>query len=67
MNMNILSLCINVGSSHSTRCEVPHLFGVLLISIYMYSETWQLGTPRGLRKSVLNSEVVLFLRSISTY
>ena len=32
-----------------------------------YSETWELGTPKGLRKSVLYSEVVLFLRSISTY
>ncbi len=31
-----------------------------------YSETWELGTPKGLRKTVLNSEVVLFLRSIST-
>ncbi len=33
----------------------------------IYSETWELGTPKGLRKTVLNSEVVLFLRSISTY
>ena len=33
----------------------------------MYSETWELGTPKGLRKTVLNSGVVLFLRSISTY
>ncbi len=32
-----------------------------------YSETWELGTPNGLRKTVLISEVVLFLRSISTY
>ena len=32
-----------------------------------YNETWELGTPKGLRKSVLNSEVVLFLRSITTY
>ncbi len=33
----------------------------------MYSETWELGAPKGLRKTVLNSEVVLFLRHISTY
>ncbi len=33
---------------------------------YMYSETWELGTPKGLRKTVLNSEVLLFLRSLST-
>ncbi len=33
----------------------------------MYSENWELGTPKGLGKSVLNSEVVLFLRSISMY
>ncbi len=32
-----------------------------------YSETWELGTPKGLRKIVLNCKVVLFLRSISTY
>ncbi len=30
-----------------------------------YSGTWELGTPKGLSKTVLNSEVVLFLRSIS--
>ncbi len=33
----------------------------------MYSETWELGTPKGLWKTALNSEVVLFLRSISVY
>ncbi len=33
----------------------------------MYSGTWELGTPKGLRKTVLNSEVVLFFRSISMY
>ncbi len=32
-----------------------------------YSETWELGTPKGLWKTVLNSKVVLFLRSISTH
>ncbi len=32
----------------------------------LYSEIWELGTPKGLRKTVLYSEVVLFLRSIST-
>ncbi len=32
-----------------------------------YSETWELGTPKGLSKTVLNSEVVLFLRFISMY
>ncbi len=32
-----------------------------------YSGTWELGTPKGLWKTVLNSEVVLFLRSISMY
>ncbi len=36
-------------------------------AISAYSETWELGTPKGLRKGVLNSEVVLFLRSIYTY
>ncbi len=33
----------------------------------MYSGTWELGTPERLSKTVLNSEVVLFLRSISMY
>ncbi len=32
-----------------------------------YSGTWELGTPKGLSKTVLNSEVVLFFRSISMY
>ncbi len=32
-----------------------------------YSGNWELRTPTGLRKTVLNSEVVLFLRSISVY
>ncbi len=32
-----------------------------------YSGTWKLRTPTGLSKTVLNSEVVLFLRSISMY
>ncbi len=30
-----------------------------------YSGTCELGTPKGLSKTVLNSEVALFLRSIS--
>ncbi len=32
-----------------------------------YSESWELGTAKGLSKTALNSEVVLFLRSISAY
>ena len=32
-----------------------------------YSGTWELGTPKGLSRSVLHSEVVLFVRSISMY
>ncbi len=31
----------------------------------LYSGTWELGTPKRLSETVLNSEVVLFLRSIS--
>ncbi len=30
-----------------------------------YSATWELGTHKGLSKTVLNSEMVLFFRSIS--
>ncbi len=33
----------------------------------IYSGTWELGTPKGLRKAVLNSELVLFLWSNSMY
>ncbi len=33
----------------------------------IYSGTWELGTPKGLWKTVQNSEVILFLRSISMY
>ncbi len=39
----------------------------LSVHTFVYSETWELGTPKGLRKSVLYSQVVLFFRSISTY
>ena len=33
----------------------------------LYSETWELGTAKGLSETVLNSEVVLFPRFISMY
>ena len=33
-------------------------------TIHIYSETWVLGTPKGLSKTVLNSKMVLFLRFI---
>ncbi len=33
----------------------------------LYSDTWELGTPKGLWKTVLNSEVVLFLSYIAMY
>ncbi len=29
-------------------------------SVYLYSETWELGTPEGLSKTVLNSNVLFF-------
>ncbi len=34
---------------------------------YRYSGTWELGTPKGLWKTVLNSELLLFPRFISVY
>ena len=58
------------------RCENPQpIFRDCLFrgyrrppcAINIYSETWELGTPTGLWKTVLNSELVLFLRSISVY
>ncbi len=33
----------------------------------IYSRTWELGTPKGLRKIVLNCKVLLLLRFISVY
>ncbi len=39
----------------------------LIIDKSVYSETWELGTPKGLPKTVLNSKGVLFLRFISMY
>ncbi len=37
------------------------------ISIATLAQTWELGTPKGLWKTVLNSKVVLVLMSISMY
>ncbi len=45
--------------------EIPHLQPTELQ--HKYSETWELGTPKGLPKTFLNSKVVLFLRFISMY
>ncbi len=45
---------------------IRHITGTLYIWI-LYSETWELGTPKGLPKTVLNSKVVLFLRFIPMY
>ncbi len=44
----------------------PHEY-IMFDQLTEYSETWELGTPKGLSKTVLNSEVVLFLRFISMY
>ncbi len=38
-----------------------------LVRYIRYSETWELGTPKGLSKTVLNFKVVLFRRFISMY
>ncbi len=42
-------------------------FSIFDICSIKYSETWELGTPKRLSKIALNSEVLLFLRSISMY
>ncbi len=47
--------------------SIAHTIPIQCYQRVVYSGTWELGTPKGLRKSVLNSQVVLFLRSISTY
>ncbi len=44
---------------HRSTADIKHDW------LTIYSGTWELGTPKGLFKTVLNSEVVLFLRSIS--
>ncbi len=41
------------------------MFGITLT--WEYSEIWELGTPKGLPKTVLNSKVILFLSLISVY
>ncbi len=43
------------------------VLGVLKLSSSLYSGTWELGAPKALSETVLNSEVVLFLRSISMW
>ncbi len=51
-------------------CDIKHDADVLKCvshSTTKYSETSGLGTPKGLWKTVLNSQVVWFLRSISMY
>ncbi len=49
--------CVFIGKT--IKCSV-HV-------IIIYSETWELGTPKGLSKTVVNSEVVFFPRSISMH
>ncbi len=36
-----------------------------IVCSYIYSEIWELGTPKGLSKSAVNFEVVLFVLSSS--
>ena len=48
-----------------TLCARSLTFHELSFQGNNYSGTWELGTPKGLSKTVPNSEVVLFLRSIS--
>ncbi len=55
-------LCFCFSAFHMFQYGFPH---VPVPGIY--SETWELGTPKGLPKTVLNSKVVLFLRFISMY
>ena len=46
------------------KCHPP----VVTVPVSFYIQwTWELGTPRELWKTVLNSEVALFLRFISLY
>ncbi len=40
-------------------------YGYTWLVIWLYSETWELGTHKGLWNTVLNSEVVFFRRPIS--
>ncbi len=47
--------------------QVRRVLVPLGVIIYMYSETWELETPKGLSETVLNSKAVLFLRLISMY
>ncbi len=62
-NLSFLKKTRGVGwkAQNFARCSLVSTW------VSIYSGTWELGTPKGLWKTVLNSEVVLFLRSISLY
>ncbi len=59
----IFLVCVEVLKNY----RINHMYQYLALFLNNYSETWELGTPKGLWKTVLNSEVVLFLRFISMY
>ncbi len=52
---------------HYSTPRIPNLFHLVSLHSKPYSETWELGTPKGLPKTVLNSKVFFFLRFISMY
>ncbi len=60
----MMKICIIIQHVVSLVPEVA-FFLRMFSALSLYSGTWELGTPKGLSETVLNSEVVLFLRSIS--
>ena len=65
------SLAYRVHRRVMCHREWIRLFGSLRVLVRPilghaeYIETWELGTPKRLSKNILNSEVLLFLRTIS--
>ncbi len=57
----------SIGLGHNALSAVPQFFCLNNTLKSIYSETWELGTPKGLPNTLLNSKVVIFLRFISMY
>ena len=55
----------NHVENEQAKSETDRILRLNCTTAKRYSGTWELGTPKGLSETVLNSEVILFLRSIS--
>ncbi len=53
--------------NETRACCAPPYIPYHICTLTSYREIWEVGTPKGLSKTVLNSKVVLFLMSIYMY